>query len=66
MIDCVRARALLEGFRGGPVVDKDAIKDVILRVSRLVQDFPEVLEVDLNPLTARGEGVVAVDGRLRV
>jgi acyl-CoA synthetase (NDP forming) len=66
MIDGVRARALLEGFRGGPHVDKSAIQNVILRVSRLVQDFPDVLEIDLNPVIASENGVVAVDARIRV
>jgi acyl-CoA synthetase (NDP forming) len=66
MIDQIRARALLEGFRGGPVVDKGAIADVLLRVSCLVHDFPEILEVDVNPLSASAAGVIALDGRIHV
>lgn len=66
MIDQIRARALLEGFRGGPVVDKSAIAGVILRVSQLVQDYPDILEVDVNPLSASASGVVALDGRIHV
>lgn len=65
MLDEIRASALLDGFRGAPPADRDALVDVLLRVSRLVSDFPEVAEIDLNPLTARERGVVAVDARVR-
>ncbi|MBK8942444.1 MAG: acetate--CoA ligase family protein [Polyangiaceae bacterium] len=66
MLGQVRARALLDGFRGAPSVDKDAVVDVLLRVSRLVHDLPEIAELDINPLTAHPRGVVAVDARVRV
>ena len=66
MLDQIRARRLLEGFRGGPEVDKDALASVLLRVSRLVQDFPALVDVDVNPLSAREDGVLALDGRIRV
>ena len=66
MVDGIRARALLEGFRGGPVVDKGALADVLLRVGRLVADFPHIAEIDLNPVIARPDGVLAVDARIRV
>jgi acetyl coenzyme A synthetase (ADP forming)-like protein len=66
MVDGIRARALLEGFRGGPVIDKRALADVLSRVGRLVADFPQIAEIDLNPVIARPDGVTAVDARIRV
>ena len=68
MLDQIRGRALLDGFRGGPVADREALVDVLLRVSRLVGDLPEIRELDLNPLVAcaPGLGVLAVDARIRV
>jgi acetyl coenzyme A synthetase (ADP forming)-like protein len=68
MLDSIRGRALLDGFRGAPRADRDALVDAIQRVSRLMEDVPEVLELDLNPLVALppGQGVVAVDARVRV
>jgi acetate---CoA ligase (ADP-forming) len=68
MLDSIRGRALLDGFRGAPAGDREALVDAILRVSRLVEDVPEVVELDLNPLVALepGRGVVAVDARVRV
>jgi len=68
MLDAIRGRRLLDGFRGGPRADRDALADAILRVSRLMEEVPEVADVDLNPLVALepGQGVVAVDARVRV
>ena len=60
-------RAHRAGVRaGGTAVDKGAIADVILRVGRLVHDFPDILEVDVNPLAASADGVIALDGRIHV
>ena len=47
---CRASRALLEGYRGQPPGDTAALEDVLLRVSRMVGDLPEIHEVDLNPL----------------
>jgi acetate---CoA ligase (ADP-forming) len=68
LVDSVRGRALLDGFRGGPRGDRQALVAAILQVSRLMAAVPEVLELDLNPLLALepGRGVVAVDARVRV
>jgi len=52
MIESIRGRALLEGVRGEPPVDKERIIDVILRVSQLISDFPQIKELDINPLIA--------------
>ena len=68
LVDSVRGRVLLDGFRGGPRGDRQALAAAILQVSRLMAAVPEVLELDLNPLLALepGRGVVAVDARVRV
>jgi acyl-CoA synthetase (NDP forming) len=68
MLDDIRGAALLDGFRGSPPADRDALVDTLLRLSRMVGDLPGILEIDINPLIALppGEGVVAVDVRIRV
>ena len=68
LVDSVRGRLLLDGFRGGPQGDRPALAEAILQVSRLMVAVPEVVELDLNPLLALepGRGVVAVDVRIRV
>ncbi|MBL7161137.1 MAG: acetate--CoA ligase family protein [Anaerolineales bacterium] len=66
MLGEIRAHALLDGVRGQPPVDKDAIIDTLLRIGQLVSDFPEITELDINPLIAypRGQGAIAIDMRL--
>ena len=66
MLTQIRAHALLDGVRGQPPIDKAAIVDTLLRISQLVQDFPEVIEMDINPLMVypQGEGALALDMRL--
>jgi acyl-CoA synthetase (NDP forming) len=66
MIESIHAYGLLQGVRGQQAADMEAIIDTILRISQLVTDFPEIAELDINPLLVRnrGEGAVAVDMRL--
>ncbi len=66
MLGQVRAHALLDGVRGQPPMDKAAIVDALLRVSQLVVDFPDIIEMDINPLMVypQGEGALALDMRL--
>jgi acetate---CoA ligase (ADP-forming) len=66
MLSEIRAHALLDGVRGQPEVDKDAIVDTLLRIGQLVQDFPDILELDINPLVVypRGQGAIALDMRV--
>jgi len=68
MINEVRAAALLRGARGEKPSDIDAIVDTLLTVSQMVTDFPEILEMDINPLKVGevGEGAVAVDARITI
>ncbi|SEG74565.1 Acyl-CoA synthetase (NDP forming) [Actinacidiphila yanglinensis] len=64
MLDSVRAAQVLRGVRGAPAVDRRALAEQIRRVSRLVTDFPEMAEVDLNPVIATPEGAPAADIRI--
>jgi acetyltransferase len=66
MLSEIRAHALLDGVRGQPPADKDAIIDALLRVNQLVQDFPQIAELDINPLIVypQGQGAIAIDMRL--
>jgi acyl-CoA synthetase (NDP forming) len=62
----LRAARLLDGYRGAPVVSRDTVRDVLVRVAALVDDVPEIAELDLNPLVCRADGVTIVDARVRV
>ena len=66
MIREIRAYRLLEGVRGEPPSDHMAMVDALLRISQLVSDFPEIVELDINPLMVfeEGRGVMAIDMRL--
>lgn len=66
MIRAIRGVALLNGIRGAPPVSFAALTDVLLRVSQLVVDHPEIRELDVNPLLAFPDGVVAVDARIMI
>ena len=81
LINSIRSAPLLHGYRssrggaGGSSppeqqssasADIPALRDVLMRVSRLADDLPEVTELDLNPVIARQLGAVAVDARIRV
>ncbi len=66
MLGEIRTRALLDGVRGQPPADKEAIIDTLLRIGQLVRDFPEITELDINPLIVyhQGQGAIAIDMRL--
>lgn len=66
MIHGVRSAPLLAGYRGSPPADLAGLRDLLLRISRLADDLPEVAELDLNPVIARTDGVTAVDARIRI
>jgi acyl-CoA synthetase (NDP forming) len=68
MVRGVRGVRLLEGYRGHPPADLAALEEVLLRVSRLAEDVPEIGEIDLNPIFAfpPGEGCAVADARVRV
>jgi acyl-CoA synthetase (NDP forming) len=66
MLQEIRASALLEGVRGKPPVDLEVLVDAILRIAQLVQDFPIIAELDINPFIVyeQGQGGIAIDMRL--
>jgi acetyltransferase len=66
MIQEIRSYPLLAGVRGEPPADHEAMVDTLMRTSQLVTDFPEIVELDINPLTVfeEGRGAMAIDMRL--
>jgi acyl-CoA synthetase (NDP forming) len=68
MVREIRGYRLLEGFRGHSPADVKAIEEVLLRLSLLVEEVPEISELDLNPVFALppGQGCRIVDARIRV
>ncbi len=68
MVRAIKGFRLLEGFRGHPPADIAAIEDLLLRVARLVEEVPEIAELDLNPVIALppGRGCQIVDARIRI
>jgi acetyl coenzyme A synthetase (ADP forming)-like protein len=64
MLDSVSGAEILYGVRGAKGVDRAALADTIQKVSKLVNDFPEIIEVDLNPIFAAEKGATAVDVRI--
>ena len=68
LISEIKSGELLEGYRGSEPADIEAVVETLLRVSALIEDHPEVVEMDLNPVKVakQGEGVRVVDARIRV
>jgi acetyl coenzyme A synthetase (ADP forming)-like protein len=64
MLDGIQAAEMLHGVRGGDPVNRNALADVIVKVSQLVSDFPEISELDLNPVFATKSGAIAADVRI--
>jgi acyl-CoA synthetase (NDP forming) len=56
MMEETKAYTLLKGIRGEEASDIEALRDMLLRVSQLVMDFPEIVEMDINPVIVYGEG----------
>jgi acetate---CoA ligase (ADP-forming) len=61
-----KAGRLVSGFRGRPAADPASLADLLHRLSRLGEDFPQVAELDLNPVVGLAQSCVAVDARVRV
>jgi acyl-CoA synthetase (NDP forming) len=68
MIDRLRARPLFDGYRGAPPADRAALVELLQKLSALVEELPELYELDLNPVKVQrpGEGAIVVDARVRV
>src|SRR6185312_3427404 len=64
MLDGIGAAEILRGVRGAPAVNRDALASMIVNVSQLVADFPEVTELDLIPVFATPTGATAADVRV--
>jgi len=65
-IERTRIAALLKGFRDRPPADIDGVVAVLMRLSQITADHAEISELDINPLLCDAQGVIAVDGRIRV
>src|SRR3954467_7538260 len=66
MLDGIQAAEMLRGVRGAEGVDREALADVIVKLSQLVSDFPEISELDLNPVFATKQDATAADVRIVV
>jgi acetyl coenzyme A synthetase (ADP forming)-like protein len=66
MLDGIQAAEMLKGVRGSDPVDRESLANLIVRVSQLVSDFPEISEMDLNPVFATKDGAIAADVRIVV
>ena len=66
MVSRTRVARLLAGYRDHPAVDLDAVCDVLIALSQMLADVPELAELDINPLLADADGVIALDARLRI
>jgi acetyltransferase len=66
LIDRTRVSRLLHGFRDREAADLDALADVLVKISDMVADVPEIVELDLNPILADEAGVITIDARVRV
>jgi acyl-CoA synthetase (NDP forming) len=66
LVESGKAGELVRGYRGALPADATALADLLLRLSRLAEELPEVSELDLNPVIALPDGCVAVDARIRL
>ncbi len=66
MIDSLKSKQILDGARGQAELDKEAIVECVLRFAQLLRDFPEIKEIDINPLIVfpKGQGVKILDARI--
>jgi len=66
MISETKGYKILKGARGQKTADIDSLADLIIKSSRLMQEIPEIQEIDLNPVIVgnEGEGAIAVDARV--
>jgi len=66
MLGTATMTKLLTGYRNRPAVSREALADVVTRIAWLVEHFPEVAELDINPLVCTGDELVAVDAKIRI
>jgi acetyltransferase len=65
MLESLRCWPLLQGYRGRPGVDVERLIEVLIRFSYLVADWPELSEIDINPLLVTADRLIALDARMR-
>jgi acyl-CoA synthetase (NDP forming) len=66
MVRSLRAAPLLEGFRGAPPVDRQALVAIVEQVARIAEEVPELVELDLNPVIVTTNGALIVDCKARL
>lgn len=66
MIDDARLGRLIDGYRGAEVVSRSALADLVVRTAVMVEDLPEIAELDFNPVVCRSDGLTVVDARIRL
>ena len=68
MVTSLKTYPLFQGYRGQPALDEEAFRELLLRISALVEDAPHLLELDLNPVLVleEGEGCVVLDARMKI
>jgi len=68
MIQSIKAYKLLKGYRGEAAYDIEALQDMLLRLSRMVEELPMIQELDFNPVTVFPEeqGCIAIDMRIKI
>ena len=66
LVQRTRVAKLLAGFRDTPAADREALHAILVAVSQLLADVPEIVELDINPLMVSPEGAIALDARIRV
>jgi acyl-CoA synthetase (NDP forming) len=64
MIEEIKGHPLLEGYRGQEPADIEGLEKLLLRLSEFIEKHPEISELDLNPIFAYRDGVLAVDARI--
>ena len=66
MVADTMAGKLLDGYRGAPIADFDALYGVIAKINNLAMENPEIQEIEINPLIVypQGQGVIAIDSRM--
>jgi acyl-CoA synthetase (NDP forming) len=66
MVGSLRAAPLLDGFRGAPPVDRQALVAIVEQVARIAEEVPELVELDLNPVIVTADGALIVDCKARL
>ena len=66
MLESLKIYPLLKGYRGSPAKNIDRLKQILIRLSYLAADYPEITELDINPLLVTTEDVVALDARIMI